>query len=569
MVKKHKAQPKVNKTTAEQRIKSWTIHHKLAAIATVSFGLVAVLVVLPQLRYDIASIFIKKDVSFLLTETNTGTTIEDADVIFDGKQYRSDATGMVVIKHVSVGKKSLIISKPFYEPLQTIVVVGPIGQTKQQTFKMLANGELVRLTVKNRISGRPIQGALVRVGNSGQVHTNGQGVANLVLPLGSKSAAAKVSGDTILDTSITLFNANDSTTNVALAIPKGRIFALRKNNRVIDVVSTNLDGSDAKIVVAGTGKEYSGDTQLIMSAGGEFVALKSRRDDELNAKLYVYDSKKDIFSAVDQEPASVIPVGWSGTKFIYMVHRKDVQLWKNAKQSLKSYDAVSKTTNTIDETRGEGTSNIDFANESIESVYILAGKVVYTKKWQASYYYGARLSDKRMVVVSANPDGSRLSVVRDWQAGYNAYIKSAQSSPLKLNIYVELDGVKINYYTYQNEQVAEQSTADSVIFTDKNQYPTFYTNPNGLSTIWATKQNGKNTVVYLGNKNGDGAREVASTAEYDVVGWYNDEYVLLSSNLKSQLFVMSKQGLGSGIVPIIVGEYLKPLQDYRAFGYGK
>ena len=559
---------KLKSFTKIKQLDNWTIHHKLAAVFILIFFAAVLVIVVPSFRGGVGSLFVKHDMSFKLVETSTGSVIEDADVLFGGKQYKSDSTGVVVIKNVAIGKNTLNISKPFYEPVNTSIVISPFGHIVQRTFNMLAKGEIARLTVKNKISGQVIQGAVVRVGNNGQVHTNSKGIAYLVLPKDTKSAEAKITGLNILDATITLFNANDSTTNIASVIPKGKVFVLKKSNGIIDVVSSNLDGSDSKTVVAGTGKEIVADTQLIMSSGGEYVALKSRRDDELNAKLFVFNSSKNTMNLIDQEQASFIPVGWIGTKFIYTVYKKDVALWSPAKQIIRSYDAVSKLTINIDTTNGEGTSAIDFANESLESVYLISGNIVYTKKWQSSYYYGARLMNKRMSVVSADPEGLKINVIREWQAGYNAYLKSAQSSPVKLNIYIELDGVVISYYTFQDNQVTEQEKVAVAGFTDKNKFPVFYSNQSNISTVWAVKQNSKSS-IYLANKKGDGALQIAATSGYDVVGWYDDDYILIENILSSQIFVMSKQGIGSGIVPVKVGDYFKPLQDYRQFGYGK
>jgi len=60
--------------------------------------------------------------------------------------------------------------------------------------------------------------------------------------------------------------------------PVGKVFFLSNAGGKIDVVSTNLDGTDRKVVLAGTGKEDRNNTVLLASSDWKYLALLSLRD---------------------------------------------------------------------------------------------------------------------------------------------------------------------------------------------------------------------------------------------------------------------------------------------------
>ena len=156
---------------------------------------------------------------------------------------------------------------------------------------------------KNRLSGHVLAGISIKTEQGSQAKTGLDGSALLVLPSDSSEVKATISGDTIVTAQVTIRAVQDDSTNLYKATPAGRIYMLSKASGTIDVVKTNLDGTDRQIVLAGTGKEDDGDTVLLASKNWKYLALKSHRDGAL-AKLYVIDTTTDKVDTIDD----VLPV---------------------------------------------------------------------------------------------------------------------------------------------------------------------------------------------------------------------------------------------------------------------
>lgn len=512
-------------------------------------------------------IFLTKDVSIRLLEPRTGTAVADAEVFFNGRQYVSDDTGLVTFSNVRFGKKSAQFFKPFYQSGRIHFTVNPFKRTPQQTVTMSATGEVVQATVKNKLTGRTISGITIKASNGGQGRTNSAGSATLVLPYGTKSTSATVSGNEIVDTTITLFNANDALTNSVAVLPKLKIFSVQKVQSGVAVVQTNFDGADAKTVVEATGLEQADDTYLLMSPGAHYFVLKSKRDESSMGKLYSYSAKDTTLETIEQQEQSYIPIGWIGMSFVYRTYNQNVPQWQNGRESIKSYNAVTKIVTTLDTTKGEGAGPIDYVGELYENTYLLEGKIFYTKKWQSSYYYGGRYIDKKMIFAVINADGSNQKSLAQWQAGYNAKIKSAQSAPKKINIFIELDGVNRTNYEYENDKIKESSSTD-VDFTNRDKFADYYLSPNGVLTAWTQATPSGKTSYTISSTGTVGSPLDIGKYPLSVIGWYDDDYVLLTG-ADSQLFVASRLGSLFGGVPVRVAGVNSPTHIYRSFGYGR
>ena len=512
-------------------------------------------------------LFITKDVSIKLVESKTGTAIADAEVTFNGKQYVSDSTGLITFSSVRFGKKTAQFFKPFYNQGNITFTLQPFSKQKQQTVYMNAVGEVVSASVKNKLTGRIISGATIRAIGGGQGRTDSKGRAILVLPYGTKSSDAVVSAEDIVEAKVTIFNANDAATNVFLVIPKAKVYTMQKNSNGVSVTERNFDGSDQKTVVSSTGLESAEDTQLLMSPSARYFVLKSRRDLAGLGKLHVYDTKNLSLETLEQEDQSYIPVGWIGMTFVYRTYNQNVPLWQEGRETLKSYNAVTKKITTLDVTRGEGAGVQDYVSETYEATYLLEGKVFYTKKWQSSYYYGGRYINKNMLLESVNSDASNKKVIGQWQAGYNTKIKSVQSGPKKLNIFIELDGVNRTNYEYFQENVQSVISTD-VSFTNKDMFSDYFLSPNGLLTVW-TEDTPNGTVSYVIGDNGQLGRNLdLGSLKTKVSGWYDDDYILMTSTA-GQLYVGSRLSALSSLLPLKVGDFYMPTNNYRAFGYGR
>ncbi len=543
------------------RVIAWCKAHKKVAVPSALFGVLLIITAIPQSRYVLPGLFIKKNVSFIVQDKSALTRISDADVQVDGKLFASDQNGVVRAEGVRPGSHVVTVNKLFYKTYKQTYTVS-LFSNKQQMLNIESTGRPAKVTVKNRLNGKVLAGISVKTEQGSNAKTDSNGKATLILPSDKSEVKGTMSGDGIVTADVTIRAVQDDSTNVYRATPEGRVYFLSKASGKVDVVKTNLDGTDRQVVLAATGKESEGDTVLLASKDWKYLALKSRRDSEL-PKLYLIETTSGKLTTIDEGNASFSLIGWSGNAFVYTVDRNGLQLWSTKRQALKSFNAATKQLATLDETRGEGTSNYDYAYEVIQAPYLLGSQITYTKTWYASYYYGTHLADKKMSITVVKPDGSGKKTLHEWQAGYYTYMSTVFVGPEELYYQVTLDGGERSTWEYSNGAVTENKELTQDDFNKA--YPAFLESPNGKNTLWSEARDGKNT-LFIGDAAGKNGKEIATLSEYVPYGWFTDEYVLVSKNF-SELYVLGRDGIKPGSVPTKVSDYHRP--NYSFYGYGK
>src|SRR6202008_1449233 len=114
-----------------------------------------------------------------------------------------------------------------------------------------------------------------------QAETDKDGKATVVLPVGTttKKATLSLKGYNNKEGELQVSDKEIKKNGLTIT-PSGRVYLLSKKSGKIDVVKTNLDGSDRKPVLAGTGKEEDRGTVLLASRDWKYLALLSRRDSD-------------------------------------------------------------------------------------------------------------------------------------------------------------------------------------------------------------------------------------------------------------------------------------------------
>jgi hypothetical protein len=518
---------------------------------------VFLLFAIPFTRYSILGLFIKKSVAVNITDSETSRGVSEVTVTIDGKTGKTDGNGFVSIAGVRVGDRNVTVSKKYYKDLNSTVLVKLRGASIVG-LKIQATGRQVPVKVTNSISKELVAGAKIKSGDS-EAQTDEKGQATIVLSPNVDIAKATITKDgyNIQDVDITITDQQTDKNTFAIT-PAGHVYFLSKKSGKIDVVRSNLDGSDRKTVLAGTGNEDEVATSLLASRDWKYLALHSRRDDR--AKLYLIDTSNDQLSTIDEGNAEFTPVGWYDHRFMFTINRNDIQNWQPKKSSLKAFNADDKQLIVIDDSRGEGNSDIDYATEQFGQVYILENELSYAKTWISDYYSGGRIVGKKNSINSVRPDGSSKRVVRDFDAKTSTYINSKLYEPQA--VYYELSDATLNvFYEYEDGQLKEDPKITQETFNKF--YPTFLVSPSGTKTFWYESRDGKNT-LFIGDKNAENNKEIATLSEYQPYGWFGDEYVLVSKS-GSELYVGTPGKVDS---PLKISDYHKPNNAYTGYGYG-
>lgn len=530
---------------------------------TVPLTVVAVFVLLmtiPFTRYAILGLFVKKNVQVTVVDSKSNQPVSQADVTIAGKTSKTDNHGNATVAGVKVGPQQVKVTKKYYNDLVAKVTVKVKGETKT-SVSIEANGRQVPITVTNSVSRDPVDGAQVKSGDS-EAQTDEKGQATIVLSPSAETAKATITRDGFNTTEVTVTITDQQNDKNSFAItPAGHVYFLSKKSGKIDVVKTNLDGSSRQTVLAGTGNEDEFNTSLLASRDWKYLALHAKRDSN-KAKLYLIDTSNDQLSTIDEGNAEFTPVGWYDHRFMFTVSRNDVQYWQPKKFSIKSFSAEAKQLSTLDDTRGEGNSDIDYAAEQFGQVYILENELVYSKTWTSDYYSGGRIVGKKNSIDTVRPDGSDKKVVREFDAkpSGGATIDSKLYEPQAVYFLVT-NATQNSFYEYEAGTLKEdpKMTIDSF----NKFYPTYLISPSGTKTFWYEPRDGKNT-LFVGDKNAENQKEIASLSEYQPYGWFGDEYILVSK-AGSELYISTPSKVSD---PLKVSDYHKPNNSFTGYGYG-
>jgi hypothetical protein len=528
--------------------------------AVVAVVLIAIFAV-PVTRYKVLGLVIKKPVTITVLDSKTGTPVSSAQVSLGGDSSKTDADGKAQLK-AAVGSHQLLIKKQYYRDLSNSYFVSFSASSTK--VKVTATGRLVPVTVTNKVTGKPLAGVTVKVLKT-TAKTNSKGQATIALPATAGTNAGKLSLSGYNATSI-IVQVTDQVVkaNSFSLTPTGHVYFLSNRSGKLDVVRTNLDGSDRKTVLEGTGNEEKNTTSLLASRDWHYLVLKAKRDGP-QAALYLIDTSNDKVSQFDNGDADFTLVGWYEHNFVYALNRNKVDYWQAAKQAIKSYDADHQQLNQLDQSQAEGAAG-NYAYQNFANFYILKNAVVYTTQWYTynGGYSGYDTTGKNDTIRAVSPTGQNKKDYQNFPTATTGYIQAALFEPQGVYYAVYNNSTnKVGYYEYEDQAV---KTIDINQAAFDQGYPTYLLSPTGNQTFWSELRDGKNA-LFTGDANAGSKKQLASLSDYTPYGWYGDGYVLVAKN-SSELYISTPASLTAGHAPLKVTDYYKPAQNYPGYGYG-
>ncbi len=553
--------------------KLWTTK-KGKAIVIISgvILLLAILFAIPFTRFLALGPIIKKDVTITVVDSITKQPVSDATVALGGSSALSDKNGVAKLKAVSVGQPGIKVTKQYYRSYSADYTVPVVFSPASPTVALVANGRQIVVTVTNKISGEPIADILVSSSNT-KATTNADGKTTIILPPNQDTWSATLSGTGYNSSDVKLVD-DTGTKNTYSVTPSGSVYFLSKITGKINVMKSNLDGTNATVVVEGTGQEDDNGTSLLSSRDWQYSVLLANRDG--TPKVYLIGGAKGDFSTIDEGDASFQLVGWQGHNFIYIVTRNTANTWDDKREAMKSFNADTGKLTTIDETFGTGLNSNDYQYQTFDSAYIIGNQIVYTEPWQLGNSFSYQDSGKKMAIVTNTASGDRKVVKEFPQANSQypqyyviAYIDARAYSPGAIYYRVVIDANRnVAYYEYENGAVKLISTLNDDKFYSA--YPTYLISPTGNKTFWYDPRDGKNSLL-IGDSSGANSTDIGDLQDYTPYGWFggtNDEYVLLSKN-SSELYISPANKVigenGTGYQPLKITDYHKAVGYY---GYG-
>lgn len=547
---------KVPKKSLREWAKSRNGKITLAVIAGVILVVTALFVV-PVTRYAIAGTFLRKDVVAQVLDSKTGKPISDAEVTIAAATAKTDKDGKVTLQHVPVGQYKLSVKKKYFKDANANITVPILAVADAGQLRLEAIGRHVPVSVVNKITGKPLGKVTIAAGEATAI-TDDKGEAALVVPADEAvvKVALKADGYNGLQADLTVTEQKDNKNTFALTA-SGKIYFLSKRTGKINVMKANIDGTDAQVVVQGTGKEQEGDTILLASRDWKYLALKARRDSD-QAKIYLLNTATDQLSLIDEGNAEFELSGWNNHAFVFRVNRLAAKLYQPKKYALKSFDADSGKLATLDESGAEGDAS-SYRYEWITQIYILDqdSRILYTKNWNNFNAPSSKLS----TVTSVQATGANKKVLKTFDLG--AYVSDGILYKPNEIYYRTFQGSGNKFYEYEGGVIKEDS---SIKASDFGQfYPTWLLSPSGQKTFWYEPRDGKNT-LFIGDKLGQEGKEIATMLELRPYGWYGDGYLLMSKG-GSELYIMPADGADPSKA-LKITDYHKPSFDFYGYGGG-
>lgn len=534
---------------------------KITATILAVLLVVVVVFTVPASRYAVAGLIIKKDVHIELVDSETGKPVSAADIKLGNEALKTDADGQALFKNVPVGTQKISAQKSYYENSEAEITVPILRDADTAKLAIVATGRQVPVSVVNKISGSALAGVEIFAGDS-TATTADNGEATLVLPADKPTVTAtfKLKDHIDLTAEIIVTEQPDDKNKFQLT-PANKVYFLSKRTGKINVMSSNLDGSDQKVVVEGTGKESQTTTVLLASRDWKYLALHAKRDDK--EKLYLINTADGKLSVMDEGNADFRLYGWQNDHFVYTVTAKDKQQWEPSNQSLKTFNAANGKLTRLDTTAAGGNNTYNWEQETISSVFILDDRILYTKYWNNAYNpYVAFGAGKKDGIYSIKAGGENKQTLYDFDASKSSYMEARLYAPQEIYVRVSgADGTK--FYEYENGKVTATSEIKDDTFYS-NTYITYLISPSGKKALWHEDRDGK-FALFVGDADGKNGKEIMSS-EYKAYGWITDEYLLVSKG-GSELFVMSVNA-DANTKPLKITDYHKPAYSIEGYGYG-
>lgn len=552
-------QPHEKSTKLKKFFKRYWYRKKWTIPVTI-FGVLALIFALPWSRYPILALALKRSYSVTIMDSKTNTPVSGAKIILDGSSETTDNNGTAHFR-TKVGKGQLTITKQYYETMTSQVFVGVGTAHNIDAVRLVATGRQVPVVVTNKITGKAIANAEIKVLDT-TAKTDANGTATIVLPTTAQSQQATITAANYngLNANIEVTSDLVSTNKFAIT-PTGKVYFLSNLSGNIDVVSTNLDGTNRQTVVAGTGNEDSVNTVLLASRDWKYLALLSKRDGGNFAKLFLINTSNNQLTTIEATASNFTPIGWSDHHFIYLAANPTVQLWQSGGQTLKSFNADTSSDTTLDQASAEGVSSVDYVFQTFPTYNIIGDQLVYSKQWSSSYG-STRMDEKTAQILSIGADGSNKSDLKDFSLSNSSpYIYISEVTYHPQDLYFQISSNSgTTYYEYKNGNVTQTNTLTTASFTQP--YPTYLVSPSDNQTFWTQSQDGKNSLV-VGDASGNNGTQIATLSDYKAYGWFTSDYVLVSNN-GSELYVMP----ATGGTALKVTDYYKAQQNYNGYGYG-
>lgn len=545
-----------------QRFKIWFTTRKKWTVPASVLLVILILAAIPFTRYNLAGLVIKNDVTIKVMDASANTPVSGATLTAGTISAETDSNGKATLRNLKAGHHKVVLTKKYYKD-STVDVLSPLfGHSATPTAELTATGRQVKITITNLINKDVLVNVAIKVAGT-SAKTDKTGSALVVLPANGTEQTAQLSADGYNDATVTIKLSHEQLQNDTYSmVPAGKVYFLSKLSGKIDVVKTNLDGSDRQTVLAGTGKEDDQNTVLLASRDWKYLALLSARAGGNYPSLYLIDTaNNDKLTTIDKGDTNLSLIGWSDNYFLYTIGRQNLQPWQPGGSNIKSFNAQTKQLSTLDSTDATGSSLDNAQYETISTPVLLDDQLLYDKTWYQ--YPGYFVGGHTDTLVSIKPDGTSKKTIKSFDGGDSYFGGLIFHNPQSVYVDVsKVDGSGQTFYEYNGTGLNQNNNLSSQDLFFKS-YPTYLYSPGADHTFWSEPRDGKNT-LFIGDEDGQGGKQIATLSDYNTYGWYTDDYLLVSKN-SSELYITDNNAKQA---PVKISDYHKAAQTFNGYGGG-
>ncbi len=289
------------------------------------FGVLVVAVValltIPVTRYGIFNLaHFRVSSSLVVHDDKTTLPLKNVEVRLAGKTLKTDRDGKVQFTGLKQGKTTLEIKKQGYATKSQDRTLGwgsnPLGDISIQ-----ATGTRFSFKVLDWLSGQPVNNAEASAGENTAL-SNDKGEIELVVePTEATTLSVTIKATGYTDQQQTVQTTSKDVKEVKLVLSTPEYF-VSKRSGTYDVYQVNIDGSNEKQLLIGTGRERD-DMQLVTDTNNEYAALASSRENVRNKDGYLlttltlldFKNGKDPVKIDSGEDMRIL--GWLDGKVVY------------------------------------------------------------------------------------------------------------------------------------------------------------------------------------------------------------------------------------------------------------
>ncbi len=494
-----------------------------------------VLLAAPWTRYQLAGLFIDKSMTIRVMDATTGMPVSNAEVSAGNIKSLTDGRGQATLTKVNPGYINLVVAKRNYTSQQAKTLVPILSQKQLPVLKLLTTGNLVEISVKNLISGKSLDNVSIETAD---VSAKTDPTGNALVALSDSGTAASTIfslagyNDKIIDLKST---AGEIVKSEISLTPAGRAYYLAQSKVGVNVMSANLDGTEAKTILASSSYENTS-TKLLRSPSGQYLALLSRRTADPHNQLYIIDTLTGKMAEADFGSAEFNIYGWIGDSIVYSLTYDNIKTWQDGKNLLKSYDAAAQKPYILSKSLGSGNSTSS-AYQEYSGVMLTDKLLAYGLSWQTAGRLDTQLNGKNHELIVSSVQGSDSRKAASYDAA-KFIITYNQHSPRSM--YIQRTSVSGGSSYFDFDIGNDQPSPISISLGQFGQgYPSYYLSPDGSRTAW-TENHSEIANLAVGDRAGQNPASIYSGSNLRIFGWHNDEYILVTKD--KTLLVLSVLG---------------------------